>query len=161
MVNIPIQYSAQGALPQYWKKYNVIKMSQRQQQMISWTCIGWIQAKKSKRKINNFFTNDWVFRGNRGQWKTFESGCYRKKNPCLLHFWWRPLLFFSSYYKKELLHLPQISCSFLLNEARGTKGGNLGFLWYFPSLNATSKDPKRVQWIVYLYLLQIRSELTK
>ena len=160
MVNIPIQYAAQGACLSIEKKYNVIKMSQRQQQMISWTCIGWIQAKKSKRKINNFFTNDWVFRGNRGQWKTFESGCYRKKILACFIFD-EDLYCFSVHTTRRSSYLPQISCSFLLNEARGTKGGNLGFLWYFPSLNATSKDPKRVQWIVYLYLLQIRSELTK
>ena len=87
-----------------------------------------------------------------GKPRAMENFCerlFQEKNPCVLHFWWRPLLFFSSYTTRRSSYLPQICCSFLLNEARGTKGGNLGFLWYFSSPNATSKNPKRVQCIVY------------
>ena len=76
----PYSIFGPGSLPQYWKKYNVIKMSQRQQQMISWTCIGWIQAKKAKGKLITFSRTIEFFGETEGNGKLLRAAATGKKS---------------------------------------------------------------------------------
>ena len=105
--------------------------------------------KKAKGKLITFSRTIEFFGETEGNGKLLRAAATREKS-LPASFLMKTSIVFQFILQEGASYLPQISCSFLLNEARGTKGGNLGFLWYFPSLNATSKDPKRVQFIVYI-----------